>query len=198
VRTEGPDRWTSSSSPEPKERQEGESRKAYLAFETYRDMVEEPRSYRKVAAELHKSLALIGRWGRAWRWQTRLNAYLKHLQDVTARERVRAITEMNERHASVAKHCLEKISETLNSLNGDPVPLAVLAKLLTASVTVERLAMGLTPESVQDGGSRSCPSHARQSAPFTSLNQEGLERTVYVEGFSPTRPRADLCPELCN
>jgi hypothetical protein len=166
---------------EPWERQEGESRKAYLAFETCRD-AEEPRSYRKVSQGLHKSLALIGRWGRTWRWQARLNAYLRHLEIVAARERVRAISEMNERHASIAKQCLEKITETLSDPNGGPIPLPVIAKLLTAAADVERLAMGLTTECLADGTSPSSPNSTSVQRPAPDdIVSERIKRLSAVD-----------------
>jgi hypothetical protein len=168
--------WTTfSAAVNPWDRQDGESRKAYLAFETYRDMAEEPRSYVKVAQALHKSLALIGRWGAKWRWQTRLRAWQTYLESVATAERVRAIKEINERHASIARQCLEKIAETLNDPNGGPIPMRVMAKLLIAAVDVERLAMGLTTECGADGASSSYPN--------SGSTQQTEHETIVSERF---------------
>jgi hypothetical protein len=105
--------------------------------------MEEPRSYARVARDLHKSVPLIGGWGRKWRWQARLEAYLCYLEKVQLAERLRTLTEMNERHASVARLALEKISEALNSINGSDISPMALSKLLATSVGIERMARGI-------------------------------------------------------
>jgi hypothetical protein len=137
---------------EPWERQRGESRQAYAAWEAYRDM-EEPRSYRRVAQDLHKSATLIGGWGKKWRWQARLETYSVYLEKVRVAERIRAIIEMNERYASTARLCQERVSEALNAIQACDIPPLTLIKLLDVSIRIERTALGL------DG----------QTGPFTGL-----------------------------
>jgi hypothetical protein len=62
--------------------------------------------------------------------------------------------------SATAKQCLEKLAETLNGPNGAAMPLSVMAKLLTAAVDVDRLAIGLTTERTADGTSPSRPNSA--------------------------------------
>jgi hypothetical protein len=148
---------------EPWEQQRGESRQAYAAWTAYRDM-EEPRTYRRLAQDLDRSVTLIGGWGSKWRWQQRLAAYVAYIEKVRMAERISAIKEMDERHASVAKLGLEKVEAALNSINS--LPPQALAKLLATSVDVERLARGASRE-MQHGNGRTDRSSLPMSQPET-------------------------------
>lgn len=133
---------------EPWEQQRGESRQAYTAWTAYRDMGE-PRSYRRVARDLNRSATLIAEWGRKWFWQRRLEAYVRHLEEIRTAENIRAINEMNERHISTARLALEKVSEALNAVQGAELPVKAVPKLLSISVAVERMTLGLNPSSAR-------------------------------------------------
>jgi hypothetical protein len=149
---------------EPWERQRGESRQAYAAWEAYRDM-EAPRSYRRVAQDLHKSATLIGGWGKKWRWQARFEAYSLYLEKVRVAERIHAIIEMNERYASTSRLCQERVSGALNATQFCELTPSTLVKLLDVSIRIERTALGL------DGQSGPCidpygrPPTERQNSP---------------------------------
>lgn len=128
---------------DPWERQKGETSVAFQAWYTYRDM-EDPRSYRKVAQQLHKSLSLIGRWSRAWRWQERLYAWQTHIDRLKQRELEKTLIEVNTRHGSLARLCQSKIYEALNTVNEkNPLPLSLMAQLLANSVAIERMSYGM-------------------------------------------------------
>ena len=58
-------------------------------------------------------------------------------------EKIRAIVEMNQRHAAIAKLGLDKITEALNAIEGADIPFSVIPKLLATAVAVERAAHGL-------------------------------------------------------
>lgn len=59
--------------------QKGESQRAFLAFRLYRDCEDNnppiKRSKQMVATRLSKSINLINRWARLWRWDERILAY---------------------------------------------------------------------------------------------------------------------------
>lgn len=61
--------------PTPWERQEGESAKAFAAFQRYRDQPTMERSLRRLAVNLDRSLEMLGRWSKRWRWVHRVTAW---------------------------------------------------------------------------------------------------------------------------
>lgn len=68
--------------PEPYEQQPGETRPAYSAFCSYRDVMPgEGRSLRRVAQQLGKSGSLISRWSSVWLWPSRAAAWDKVIED---------------------------------------------------------------------------------------------------------------------
>jgi len=66
------------------EQQISESARAFEAFKTYRDMGP-ARSLEAVAKKLSKSATIVKRWSARWRWQERIKAWAKHIED-TERE----------------------------------------------------------------------------------------------------------------
>lgn len=88
--------------PDPWERQKGETEQAYYAFCLYRDQTI-PRGYAAVISELGKSKTLIHRWGSRWYWRERTRAYDRHLEDQVRREQVAATKAMARRQARDAQ-----------------------------------------------------------------------------------------------
>lgn len=74
------------------ERKEGESLKAFTAWNTYLSMGDN-RSITLVASKLDKSRHLISRWCAKYDWNSRLNAYSKHFE-IVEREATEAMTRM--------------------------------------------------------------------------------------------------------
>ena len=62
----------------PVEQQEGESDQAFRAFRVYFEMGEK-RSLMLVAQRVSKSLPLMKRWSRRWKWPSRIREYTKSL-----------------------------------------------------------------------------------------------------------------------
>jgi hypothetical protein len=131
------------------ERQTGESTKAFRAFVAYRD--DEDRSLVKVGCELGVSPQLIERWSRRWRWVERVAAWTDHLDAEKRRARVKAIEELEQRHAQLAKSMLNLAVKELIRRQNEPVERLTateLARLVEVSVKVERLALGADTERI--------------------------------------------------
>lgn len=77
------------------ERQSGESRQAFAAFQVYLELGA-ARSLGVVGQKCNKSVSLLGRWSSRWDWVTRSEAYDAHL-DGLRREAREAAAQAEER-----------------------------------------------------------------------------------------------------
>lgn len=148
--------------PDPWERQEGESTKAYEAFCTYRDMGRE-RSLSKVAAKLQKSETLMGRWSGAHEWVDRAAKWddeQERIERETAqREQVEAIKKMRKRHAKLAENMLEKAASALAQIPEEEIRPADISRMVDIASKLERISRGDVGEVVEerDGGQAMSP-----------------------------------------
>lgn len=134
--------------PEPWERQKGESRQAFQAFAIYRDMGA-ARSTAKVAHQLGKSKALMDRWSAKWSWVARMAAWDAELDRKARESQEKARVEMAERHIKEAMLFQQKIVERLKTLEPDDLSPSDIAKWFDIAVKVERLARGEPTENVK-------------------------------------------------
>lgn len=151
--------------PGPGDRREGETDPAYQAFRAYVEMGA-ARSLTKVAAELHKSKTLLGRWSKRHRWQERARELdsrdARAVDDArldVVRRRSRRQAEIAQLHgeatALVGMEVVRRITaaqragkdpfrdvktDTLLALE------ATLARAHNRAVLTERLALGLTTD----------------------------------------------------
>ena len=96
----------------PWERQEGESVKAYEAFQCYLNLGE-TRSQRLVSEQLSKSRQLISRWSANHQWVERVAAYENDLQRQAHAEAVKKARQMADRHISIAMKMQQKALQAL-------------------------------------------------------------------------------------
>lgn len=102
--------------PAPWERQRGESRQAFEAFRTYRDMGAK-RTVRKTAQELSKSETTIKGWSAKWSWVARTTAY-DDMMDARWREaQMTELQAMAQRHISIATNMQGLALGTLRNLS---------------------------------------------------------------------------------
>src|SRR3954466_9461560 len=118
------------------DRQPGESRQAFAAFATYRDLGPS-RSLVKAGRELGKSLALLERWSARWRWVARAEAYDEFLDQLKRDRTTQLILEMCARHATLAQKLNNLTAEEIDRMTFDQ-----LATLLKVAVSVETRARG--------------------------------------------------------
>ena len=143
--------------PEPWERRESESTKAYEAFCTYRDMGRE-RSLSKVAAKLQKSETLMGRWSGEHKWVDRAAKWddeQDRIERETAqREQAKAIKEMRKRHADLGNAMLIKAARALQKIPDDEIKPGDISRMVDVASKLERISRGDVGEVVEerDGG----------------------------------------------
>lgn len=143
--------------PEPWERQEKETSKAWNAFRLYRDMDPADRTIKAVAKKLGYSVtALCERWSRLNDWVSRAGAYDAHMDELKRNQRERERLAASDRRIQLAKNMQlvggakiqeigKKIQDALK--NGEALPTISLkdaAQLIDAGVKLERLEAGLT------------------------------------------------------
>ena len=143
--------------PEPWERREKESTKAYEAFCIYRDMGRE-RSLSKVAEKLQKSYTLIGRWSRENGWVDRAAKWddeQDRIERETAqKEQAKAIKEMRKRHADLGTAMLIKAAQALKSIPVNEIKPGDISRMVDVASKLERISRGDVGEVVEerDGG----------------------------------------------
>lgn len=146
---------------EPWERQAGESGEAWEAWQIYRDM-ETPRSLRKVARSLNKSLTAISNHSVRWQWVTRAQVWDVEQDRVRTRSMLDEQAALGKRHAAQMQGHLQALSapmqEILKRINDkkldlsqlDPEQLlrveAMMARAAPRVATAERLARGMNTE----------------------------------------------------
>lgn len=143
--------------PQPWERRENESTKAYEAFCTYRDMGRE-RSLSKVAEKLQKSETLMGRWSGAYSWVDRAAKWddeQDRIERETAqKEQAKAIKEMRTRHAKLAEAMLMKSARALARIPDDEIKPGDISRMVDIASKLERISRGDVGEVIEerDGG----------------------------------------------
>ncbi len=84
------------------EQQPDETEQAFGAFTRYRIMGRGERSHERVAAELGKSVQLLGRWNQTWSWRVRVIAWDRSEDIRLIEEHWEEIDRMAKRHSGQA------------------------------------------------------------------------------------------------
>lgn len=143
--------------PEPWERRESESTKAYEAFCIYRDMGRE-RSLAKVAEKLQKSETLMGRWSRENDWVKRAAKWDDEQdrieREIAQKEQAKAIKDMRKRHADLGQAMLIKAARALARIPDDDIKPQDISRMVDVASKLERISRGDVGEVVEerDGG----------------------------------------------
>lgn len=139
--------------PEPWERQESETAKAWEAFCIYRDMGVD-RSLRKVVQQLHKSLTQIGEWSSKYDWVKRVAAWDVEQDRLARIEQLKEIKKMRNRHAGIAKAMIVKAGRALNRIPEDEITPNDISRMIDVASKLERISRGDVGEVIEerDGG----------------------------------------------
>ena len=117
----------------PWERQEGESAKAFEAFNVYLEMGAD-RSVRAVGQKCSKSVSLIMRWSATYGWVERAAAYDDDLQRKAHAQAAKKARKMTDRHISIALKMQEKALMALEQMDpADIDPKNLIAMLREAT-----------------------------------------------------------------
>lgn len=157
----------------------GESEVAFEAFATYRDLAER-RSHVRVAEALGKSIALIGRWARRWKWTDRVELFdreedrlhviqLRADRRKASRRHARQFAEIQE---AVAKVLREICGEGFENLDASSMSVETILRVFDVASKGERLSLGEPTEIVDTfhSGGPSTPEGAddeRKPIPLT-------------------------------
>lgn len=137
------------------ERAPGETDKAFAAFRIYRDLGPEKRSLEAVATKVAKK-ALKGRgqptyikeWSSQNKWVERASAYDDHLDEVRRAANERAIAEMSRKHAEGMRKIFDKGLKRIDDLEAEKIQGGLALELTMSGMKGERLARGLTTDSI--------------------------------------------------
>jgi hypothetical protein len=162
--------------PQPWERQEKETNKAWNAFRIYRDMDPADRSLVKVAQKLgFKYPTQTETWSREKDWVSRAGQYDAHIDELRRNQRERERLAASERRIQIAKNMqlvggskIQEIGKAIQEAiqKGEPLPAISLkdaALLIDAGVKIERLESGESTgkqELVGEGGGAIRVTHA--------------------------------------
>lgn len=123
------------------ERQDSETKKAFEAFQVYRDLGI-TRSLREVAQQLNKSLALIGRWSSQYGWVERAQEYDDEMDRKALLQQEKDRRDMVKRHASQAMMFQQKVLSRMREMNPAELSTSDLIRWFETSVKIERLSRG--------------------------------------------------------
>lgn len=122
----------------PWDRQPGESRQAFEAFNCYLMMGEE-RSLRAVAQQLGKSKTLMDRWSSKYKWVYRSDEYDNHLYKQELKANRKALKDMRTRHTKTATLMQTKALEALSKLDTKEISAKDIVSMLSKAIELERM-----------------------------------------------------------
>lgn len=139
--------------PDPWERLESESSKAYEAFCIYRDLGIN-RSIAKVVQILGKSKALLEGWSSKHDWVERAAAWDSEQDRVARQQQLDDIKKMRKRHASLAEAMLLKASKALLIIPEDEIKAGDVSRMVDIASKLERISRGDVGDVIEerDGG----------------------------------------------
>ncbi len=134
---------------DPWERQDDESPAAFTAFAAYRDLGP-ARSITRVARELDKSRALLGRWSSAYAWVLRAKAWDREQDRTFLAEQRQARKEAARRHAKLAQALQSKALARMQQLDPRELSPDQLLRYIAVATDIERRAVGETLPDAHD------------------------------------------------
>lgn len=139
--------------PEPWERQPGETSRAFEAFCVYRDMGAD-RSIRKTEQKLNKNHTTIADWSRNNDWVKRCAAWDAEQDRIARYEQVKEIKKMRKRHAALASSMLIKAAKALGRIPDEEISASELSRMVDVASKLERISRGDVGEVIEerDGG----------------------------------------------
>lgn len=113
--------------------QPGETQWEYTVWTAYRDSYPGKKpSYGDVARQLNTTYNSVKKIAQRWTFQLRMQAWMKHCDDLTMQQRRQEIIDMNKQHVDMASKLRAKLNdaiEAIDPLSLKPGEIASLAKL---------------------------------------------------------------------
>lgn len=139
--------------PEPWERREDETSRAYEAFCTYRD-IGPGRSIAKTGQLLGKNQTTLEQWSSKYGWVKRAAAWddeQERIERTTAqKEQLKAIKDMRKRHADLGQAMLIKAARALAKLPDDEIKPQDISRMVDVASKLERISRGDVGEVVEE------------------------------------------------
>lgn len=139
--------------PEPWERQKGETAKAYAAFCAYRDLGPD-RSIRKAGEKLGKNQTTLEQWSAQNKWRERAGKWDDEQDRIARADQIAEIKKMRKRHADLATAMLVKAAKALQRIPEDEVRASDVSRLVETASKLERISRGDVGDVIEerDGG----------------------------------------------
>ena len=139
--------------PEPWERQQGETSRAYEAFCAYRDMGAD-RSINKTARKLSKNRTTIAEWSARNDWVKRVAAWDAEQDRLARQAQFEDIRKMRKRHADLASAMLVKAARALQRIPEDEIKAGDVTRMVETAAKLERISRGDVGDVIEerDGG----------------------------------------------
>lgn len=141
--------------PDPWERQEGETTKAFYAFVIYRDLGHNRsisrvhQAYIETTSKTRSCLRTIGGWSAKYGWVKRAQAYDAYMDGLAREEKVKAAKEMSMRHLTLGMAMQQKGAERLQDLDGKDMKVRDAISAIAQGTRLERLIRGEPTERVK-------------------------------------------------
>ena len=165
--------------PDPWERQQGESSKAYAAFSVYRDMAAIERSVSKVARKCNKNASLLNRWSAIHKWVSRAAAWDNEVDRRAREDLIKGVTSMRQRHVDIASEMLVRATCALKRIPDDKISMADIARAVDVAAKLERLSRGVTTE-YTDNKTEIAGKVVIESNPYEAMSTEELRELLRI------------------
>lgn len=124
---------------QPWERQPAETDHEWNVWLHYRDAYPGKRpSYKGVAEELITTVNAVRKIGSRWTFPARLQAWAKHIDEITLVQRQQEILDMNKQHVDMAVRLNEKISKAIDLIDPFSVSPREISSLIKTATELER------------------------------------------------------------
>lgn len=139
--------------PQPWERQQGETSKAYEGFCAYRDLGPN-RSIAKAGQLLGKNQTTLEQWSAKYEWVKRAGEWDTEQDRIARQAQLEEIKKMRVRHAKLAEAMLMKAAKALARLPEDEIKATDVSRMVDTASKLERISRGDVGEVVEerDGG----------------------------------------------
>lgn len=124
------------------ERQPGETDHEWSVWLRYRDAYPSKRpSYRQVAEELNTTVGAVKKIGMRWSFTTRLQAWAKHIDEITLESRRQQIIDMNKKHVDMATKLNDKLMKAIDNIDPYALEARDINSLFKTAAELERKAL---------------------------------------------------------